>query len=488
MNWRTKIAKAIAPGLMDEQAVKALVSDEISRAKMALPITANYDPKNEGYRPYSSETILRRELLAVAQDRMFDIAYFMWDMSAMFRRLAKMDKTFIFSRPVKITSSEGAVQERLDLFFKNRENKAVPLDDRFMWFSILGEALWPVTVNPINGFVRWSFQDPALIKEIWLNQMDTTQRMRVDLQDISGRSGAKMAVIRTDNNIQSKTYGRLVGECFFYTKNNPPTAARGRSDFLTLFDWIDGLERYGFNGLERSEYLLNFIWDVTLKGFNEDQIREWLKTNPPPQSGSMRAHNENVEWDAVAPELKNTDMAAGFNNAKAFIMGAHGRPASWFGEGGKAYQTEAEQFEQIPTKDLESESSFYQGIIEDICQFVIDQAVIAGTLSAEKAKAGFQVDMPEISQKNLVKMVNGVPQLSAALAIAEDRKWVTRKTAAHVFAFVSSYLGYEVNAKKELEEIGEVLNDDEQDYEKYLDPKYIERLKQRLQESGAGNE
>jgi len=465
---RTKIAQAIAPGLMDAQSVKELVSDAVRRAVAALPVTASYDPKGEeGYRPISGAagSLAYRELHPVQQDRMFQVAYYMWDYSPTFRRLAKMDKTFIFSRPIKITSPDTDVQARLDLFWNDPDNRKISFPNRAMWLSILGEALWPITVNPVNGAVRWGYQDPQLIKEIYVSPLDTTVRMQVELQDDNGRRRKPLAIIRRDHNIQSKSYGRLVGECFYYTKNNPPNAARGRSDFLTLFDWIDGLERYGFNALERSEYLLNFIWDVTLNGYSPDQIREWLRENPPPSAGSVRAHNENAKWEAVAPDLKNTDTKAGFDMAKAFVLGAHGRPDSWFGAGGKAYQTEADQFEQVPTKDLESESFDYGEIAREVSQFVIDQAVIHGALSPAKAAAGFQVDMPAISQKNLVKLINGVPQLSAALKIAEESKWVTRKTSARIFAFVSSYLGYEVNADKELEEIGEVLPAGELDYE-----------------------
>ncbi|MBU4449621.1 MAG: hypothetical protein KKD99_13625, partial [Proteobacteria bacterium] len=50
---REWFAKKIAGGLMNREEVRDLVAQEIALAKMSLPITANYDPKNEGYRRMS---------------------------------------------------------------------------------------------------------------------------------------------------------------------------------------------------------------------------------------------------------------------------------------------------------------------------------------------------------------------------------------------------------------------------------------------------
>lgn len=450
------------------QEIRAVVTEEIQRAKMAVPITASYDPKNEGYRPLS-DSVLRRDLMPVQQSRMFEIAYYMFDASAMLRRLAVMDKSFMFSGQISITSTDTEVQEILDRFWKDPENQmSLKYPDKAMWLSILGEQCWPVNVNPINGFVRLQYVDPALIQEVYVNPLNVEQVMRVDTQGAAGRPGPKYAAIRKDYNISSKTYDRLVGECFFWSINHPPNSPRGRSDFLTLFDWIDAVERYGYNYLERAEFLLNFVWDVLLKGMDENQIRDWIKDNPPPQPGSLRAHNENVSWSAVAPDIKAQDFRSGYDMGKGIVMGGAGRPESWYGGGGKAYQNEAEQFGQVPIADLDERQRFHKFVIEHVLQFVLDQAVIAGMVSPQKASAGYTVTMPEVSKKDLTKMINGVPQLATALAVAEKNRWLSRETATRIFAFICSYLGYEVDAQKEIDEAGKRLEENETDYEGLL--------------------
>ena len=454
MGVREKIARVLAPGLKGTDEVRDIVKDEVRKARMALPITANYDPNNEGYRPMTGQAGQRRTLLPIDVDRMLDVAYWAWDHSAMIRGLALIDKAFLFGEPITVTSDEGALSDLLTEFWK-RNKVAQRFPDKIMWLSLLGMQCWPARVNKFNGEVNLTYVDPQNIKDIHVLPADVETVSQIELKGVMGRSGQKMAAIRKDRNFRSKTNGRLVGDCFFWAINHPPNDPWGRSDFLTLFDWVDGLERYGYNFLERAEFMLNFVWDVLLKGMDENEITQWLRDNPAPEPGSVRAHNEHVEWKAVAPDLKAPDASKGFEMGKSFIMGAARRPDSWFGSGGKAYQTEAEQFGQVPIKDLDERQQYYKFILEEICEFVVDQAVIAGRITEEKAAAGFTVNTPEISKKDFSKLISAVPQFATALSIAEGQGWVRKEDAIELFSLVVSQLGMEVDAEAVLKEMGE---------------------------------
>ena len=463
MAIRDRLTKLIAPGWRSEAEVRSLVAEEVKRAVAALPLTASYDPKGEGYRRLSDSQ--RRDLIAIEQDRMFEIAYFMMDTSAMTRRLALLDKAFLFAEPVSVTSEDEAAQEVIDNFWRvNRMD--LKLANRMMWLGILGEQMWPARVNAANGAVRLGYMDPALIKEVYVNSEDIEDIMVVELMDRAGMPQRRYNVVRESGDPASASIGLLEGECFYFAINHPPNSPRGRSDYLTLFDWIDSLERYGYNFLERAEFLLNFIWDVLLKGMNEEQIRKWLRDNPAPQPGAMRAHNENVEWKAVVPDIKAHDFSSGFDMAKAFIMGAAGRPESWFGGGGKAYQTEAEQFGQVPLKDFDERQLYIRAIVEQVIQFAIDRAIAARRLPEKTREAGFVVNMPEISKKDLTKLIAAFPQFVNGLAIAEDRKWLRRETATRVFAETAGQFGAEIDADEEIEAAGKQPPDGYEDYVK----------------------
>jgi len=153
---------------------------------------------------------------------------------------------------------------------------------------------------------------------------------------------------------------------------------------------------------------------------------------------------------------------------KGFVMGAVGRPDSWFGSGGKAYQTEAELFGQVPMRDLDLRQRELKYNLMLINQFALDQAVIAGRISPAKAETGFEVQMPEIAKKDVTKLAAALPQIQMALSGATADKWITRDTATWMFAYICSYLGYEIDAQAQIDEAAKAPPDDETDYEAML--------------------
>lgn len=472
MNFREVIAKAIAPSLQTETQIKSLVEAEVNRAKAALPILANYDPKNEGYRRIGGG-MATCDLDPIRRDRMFEYAYYMWYNSLMFKRLALLDQSFLFGENMGVSCRDTKVQDIVNEFWGERgkstdgilENDAdLNFPDLFMWQSILGEQCWPVTV--IDGRVELGYLDPYNIYDVTVSKNNTRRMGTVIGKDVLQYEKRTFDIIRKDRDpAHRKTYGRLTGECFFFSVNHPPNVPRGISDYQVLFDWIDNLERYGFNFLERAEFMLNFVWDVTLEGYSEDQIREFVKNNPPPEPGSIRAHNEHATWSAVNPDLKAYDFKSGFDTGKGFVLGGAGRPESWFGTGGKSYQTEADLMMMVPIKDLDKRQKYIKVCIATVIQYVIDQAIIVGRLSPS-VDTTFTVNMPEISKKDLVKIASVLPQITNALTIAKGNSWITDKTASKVVCSVLQQFGEEISIDQEFEEAQK--EKDEIDYQDYI--------------------
>lgn len=440
-----KIVHFIAPAMVNQDQLAQLVASEVKRMKASLPAMANYDPNNEGFRRMSGSD---RDLSPMDQDRMFELAYWMFDTSAMFKRLAKMDSDFLFADPILIQAVSPSVQEIFNNFLL-RHNFDITFTDRMMWLSILGEQCWPVTVDPSSGAVTIGYLDPASIKDVAVFAADHSLVHSLIFNTPPGNPDRTLRLIHLDlNPLHKKTFGYLIGECFFFALNHPPNSPRGRSDFRVLFDWIDGFERYGFNYLDRAELLMNFIWDVTLNGCDETKIKEWLVTNGPPDPGAVRAHNENVKWEAVTPKLNATDVAAGFNMGKSFIMGAAGRPDSWFGSGGKVYSSEADLMGLVPTKDFKRRSRLYGSYVREILDFVLSQAVIAGALSPGE-DITYTVTMPKISRSDFTAIAASLPQLVTSLKSAKEEGWITDQTGSRIFVASCNQMGEEIDSEDE---------------------------------------
>lgn len=470
MSLRERIAKFLAPGLQSQAEVHTLVeelgrisgetinqkvTEAVQAARQAMPTNLDYDSNGDGYRRLTGQNRTQeRDLSALSQDTMLQLAYYLYDTSGLVKRFVRDTRNFVLGEGLTfevVNDTDGKAKEILQAFWDDPMNQMdLRLQKRIEFLNLLGEQCWPVQVNPHNGKVYLTYVDPINIDEVILLKDFPEIVAGVKLKGDVGRSGLTLPAIRVDLNPYSKTLGRLVGECFFVAINNPPNASRGRSDLVHLFDFIDGFESGLFNEVDRAEMQKSFIWDVELNGADDAAIQEFIKTTPPPKPGAMRVHNERVKYTAVAPDLKAADNRQMYDLYKTYLSACTNRPDSWLGSGGKAYQTEADLMGEPGFKDLKERQNTVKALLCQVLQFVLDQAIIHGTLREDKANPfRIKVNMPEISVKDLKKIVDGMFTLAQALTLATTNKWVSNEDGAKIFASVASQTGVEVEAMEQ---------------------------------------
>lgn len=453
-----RLARMLAPDLMDADQVRTLVAEEVRVARQALPMSLNYDPHNEGYRRYSQDSLVRRDLNPISQDLMIELAYYLYDTSGLVKRFVRDTKNFVLGEGVTLTvendTEDGAAMQVLESFWNDSVNRLdMRLEKKIEFLGLLGEQCWPVWVNPVNGLVRLSYVDPSNIDDVVNSTMFPELAASVVLKDASGRTSKTLSVIREEWDPRLPTYGRLVGDCFFYSINNPPNASRGRSDLIQSFDFISAFEEGLFDEFERQRFMKSFIWDVVLQGATEEDIAKFLQNTPTPKPGSIRAHNERATWQAVTPDLKNQDSKAFFDFSRSYLAATQNRPDSWFGSGGKAYQHEADLMGEPTFKDLASRQRYVKYVIEDLCRFQLDQAVLKKALvepSGERFMV--KVNMPEMTNKNLKEIVGALLQLAQALMIGVTQRWLTDDTAATLFASIAQMVGVDIDVAEEIKQ------------------------------------
>lgn len=416
------------------------------------PQSVFWDPKNEGYRRISGlgkDDLYVRDLMPVSQSHMIELACYLYDTSGLVKRYVHDTKDFVWGERcswILENDESGAAAELLESFW--RENRMDSrMEKRLIAFSLLGELCLPVVVNPADGSVILSYADPANINEVRTVPGFPEITESVILSDAV--DGRRFEAIREQSDPMKPGFGMLSGEAFFWTLNNLPNAKRGRSDLIHLFDFIDGFENGLFDELDRLKLIKSFVWDVKVTGADDKTLTEFTAANKNPKPGSLRVHNEMVEWNAVAPDLKNADTQAFFNLMRTYISAGMNRPDSWFGSGGKAYQTEADLMGEPTFKSLASRQETIRDMMADILQFVLDQAMLAGTLA--KADYGLSVEFPPVTKKDVGKVADSVNKLTTSLVLGTDRRWIRNETAARIFAGAMADLGWEVDAEAETE-------------------------------------
>jgi hypothetical protein len=261
----------------------------------------------------------------------------------------------------------------------------------------------------------------------------------------SGLVERELSIINVDKNTRSKTYERLVGDCFYFTVNKVSSATRGRSTLLRLADWLDGYDQFLFARLERAFLLNNFIWDVMCEGMNKGDLEVFVKTLSTPRPGSIRAHNEKVTWKAETPKLESADASQEARLFKNQILGGAGFPEHWFAEGSTTTRATAMEMGLPTLKNLKSKQKKIKFMIKRMLNFVIDQAIIAGTLKKDVDRSFNVIPSPIVSQNNrgTAQAMNG---LVDGLIKAADRKWIDNKKAKTVLSAVITQLGVDMDS------------------------------------------
>src|SRR4030042_2055909 len=480
-----KEIKSLPPYTKEE--MKLLVDEEVRKAIAAMPSMVDYDPDNQGYRRLSGMGGTR-DLIPLQQDKMFELAYFLWDLLGTFKRLASFTDSFIFSDPIEIRCENGRVQEKVDKFWSSYERDMnIIFPDRCLWMSILGEQCWPVQINEYNGEVSLVYIDPYDIQDVLISRIDKSLAGKVVIKDITNnKETVTLDIIRKNiDPAEKKKFGKLTGDCFFCPLNNPPNSPRGRSDFRTLFDWIEIWEEHQYRMLERANVLSNFIWDVVIDGSDETVKKFKQEWSTPPEPNSVRFHNKSVEWKAVAPQVNSIDSKTIGDSGKSMIMGMAGRPDSWFGEGGKVYQSEADLMGLVPIKDMKKRQRLHKNQLSFVIKFVIDQAIIYGALPPD-IDTSFKIIMPDLNKKDMTKIAAIIPPITTSVIAATSEGLITKKTASKTIVMTLNEMGQTIDSEDEFNK-AQVEGKEKEDKDLMQDYVNYARIKKQQENKETGN-
>ena len=401
-----------------------------------------------------------RDLNILTHRRMQDIAFYLYDSNPMAGRIIEIIEDFVIGDGFTYTAVDEDVKEVLDVFWNDPDNN---LDEELnidvVELFLFGELCLPVWVNEADGSVKLSYIDPKTILKIKKDQANPKINKTLIWRRPRGSKEHELDIINIDKKLKSKSYGKLVGSCFYFTINKVSSATRGRSVLLRLADWLDGYDQFLFARLERAFLLNNFIWDVECEGMNKAELLEFVKTLATPKPGSLRAHNEKIKWKSETPKLESADASKEANLFKNQILGGAGFPGHWFAEGDKTTRATAMEMSLPTLKNLKSKQQKVTFMIKRMFNFVIDQAILAGTLKKDVDRRFKVTPSPIVSRDNTKGTAESMSGLVSGLVQASEKNWITDDKAKAVLTAVISQLGVDIETDKETEKKEDVTDE-----------------------------
>lgn len=401
-----------------------------------------------------------RELLPVTQDRMIEIAYWLWETNPLAGWLVDVTTAFILSEGIPYDAKHEDTKAVLDGFWHDPVNR-MPLyfPKHVNELQIYGELCLPVFTAKQTGRTRYGYIDPANIDQVITDPDNVRMVIGVLTKGWTGMVGGYtvtsdpkkyMTILPDDADYLLSPKAKWLreqftdGECFYWSINNVTNSPRGRSSYLSVADWLDVYEQFLFDYSDKWPQFNSFVWDVKVDGGNDADIKEQLKVFSK-KSGSAFGHNEKVTLSAIAPDLKSADAAEGARLFRNHILGRWGFPEHWFGGGGDVNRATASEMDQPALKIMSQKQLNVKYILEDMCTYAIRRAREARYLRVGDEDAKFSITTPEMGTKDIAKMSTAAQQIGTALVSAEVQGWVDKDTARKIFASVVAFTGVDMD-------------------------------------------
>ncbi len=449
-----------------------------------------------------------RDLNPITQERARAIAFWLYDSNPLAKRVLELTRDFLVGDGVGVAAqgedeeARKAIQEVIDRFWGDPINLMdLKLFSKVLELGLWGEQCYSVTVNPVDGHVRLGYVDPGLIADVLLDPKDGETPREVVLTGVAAESGKRLKVISFCDDPNSPWFGRLMGvatdrdgtvldtwqdrnsagepvgepvgeakpylgACFLFRINAVSNARRGRSDLLSLADWIDAYDQVLFNEVDRAILMKSFIWDVAIEGDEKAVLDAQARYQNPPKPGSLRIHNTKEKWEAVNPEIKSYETKAGADLLLGYISTGSGHPKTWLSGTDDVNRATATELSEPAFKRLSARQRYVRYMIEQIVSFVLDQAEMKGKIGKREVAFGlapaawsFSVTMPEIRSKDMKLAADTFNAAMQALASALVEELVDKETAQELVAMLIGQFGVDVDLEAMRERLAQAAEE-----------------------------
>lgn len=436
------------------------------------------DTDDHKFRQLDGNKRKKRDLDSISQELMIQNSYYLYDSNPFAHRIIDMISEFIIGEGVVLEAEHPDVQKMIDLFWNDPVNNMELNQENFIRdLSLTGEQFYPVQRNISNGLVRLGYIDPenvssviyssdnALVPDkIVMKKKDNSEDSDVYIivrPSIHPQFPGKLTII-TNDFVQDSTlpiFGDRItigdsnkfivkGSILYFSINKPLSGTRGRGDLLPLIDWLDAYDQFMWARLERIKHMGDYTWKAKFTGKTEAELKKLAETWPTPKSNSVWLHNDNMDLEAVTPNLQAEDASAEASMFKNQILGGSSFPPQWFAES-VAGASNAQEMNEPAFKHLLSRQRLFIHMLQLMFSLQNDQAVIAHRIRPNISKV-INIDIPDLSVRDNQRITASLNRLVSSMEIAVDAELLDKDEATEVIRKSIKTLGFTLGQRKKL--------------------------------------
>ncbi len=339
------------------------------------------------------------------------------------------------------------------------------LEKKGIDLSLNGMLCLPTFVNEQNGEVNLGFIDPMNIQKVIANPLNVEdiQLIRMKRLDALGNGQKELKTVKSQTNVEnlnSKTYGMLSGDCFFFTINNVSNQPEGVSDLLNSADMISDFETLTKSILQHAELSHLCFQKVTITGAGPKEVEAWKAANPIPEAGSRIVTNDSVKYELMMPDIKGIQISELVRIFKNLILMSKRLPEHWFSDGSNSNKATSVEMGTAIYTLIKKRQKLWIGILKKIFTYVCHQAIIAKMIDkTDFEKVEIKIIVPEFVTKDMKLASEALDKVSDFLNKGAAAGYITNETAGKVYRSLCVSIGYQIDEISEESRLTQIADE-----------------------------
>lgn len=462
-----------------------------------------------------------RDLPQITFDTSLRMAHWLSVRNPLAKTILRLTRDFVIGDgfTVQATDADGEenedVQAIVDVFWhdsRNRMDFRLPRQVREL--GLFGEQHTTVFVNPRDGFVRLGFIDPADVFDIICDPIDNVENpVAIEMRQMFGAARPRYKIVREIEDIRDPWYGRLMGvktrvtytsddrhgnaqrehvevldtfkdahgndvpyagAVFFFKVNDVSNQKRGMTDLMDIIDWVDAYDQILFNDVDRAQLMKALVFDLKVTGDETAVNRVKREHGTAPKPGSVFVHNDQIELNAVTPNMQSHDTQTVSDLVLSLVATGASFPKTWLNGTMDVNRATASELSVPALRFLTERQSYVKYMVEQYITFALDQAEMAHKLPKRKLDSAsgrpeswpFTVSVPELASRDLAPLADVLGKLVSALSTAKADGVIDDRLYQDLFAFVTDWIGYEIDLDELRDRLEEQKAEEEAEKEK----------------------
>lgn len=306
---------------------------------------------------------------------------------------------------------------------------------QIMEYFVYGELCYLKRDHP-DGFVALTFVPPREIDSVTEKDGVPGKPAKVILKSEKDKKESEKGYDVID---WDPTANALAGDCFYFRMQHLGKDVRGYSRLLPLIDFLRAWEAFTYNYLGKRASWDAIWWEITLMGYTQAQIDEWLKNHrEPPAPGSQFAHNELVTYELKQPDFRSSGVDADASWYLDFLKETSGLGSE--GRGRRRVREVGEILDPV-SRGLSTRQWEVRSCYAYIGYYVLQEAIARGTLP--EIKGGYDVvcQAPRLGVRDFQRSAGALMRTVEAMGKAEEMEWVTKRANAEIYQDLLARIG-----------------------------------------------